>query len=702
MQNNTTLLNLNKSGNADLTSIIDGFKSLQDLNKDGVQVTIVDTDNRDIRLKLLVSTIEGVSRICSTFNHTIDGTFLKSVNTNVGMHRYADNFIGYRAIPTHNYRYDKKNDKLGDACNTRNYLADVMYINDEAVAKIENGITYRTIFDDDNRLLVCVPHTDNRFNYLDTGFFIKFYDDGTPDGRGWVVADELNFDTAAILYILNLNSKITKLFQNNTFISKKECKSILAKAEALVPKDSNFKYTRYKKTSSKERLVSLDERTWDRYIAGELKVYKKNGITFKEDSISCDGITISNIKDIIAYEKGVIYDTLGTAGCDIYEIANKIFKSVTLESQCHSRAMRSHIEKHGNDTIAPPLVHVLNVNGFEVKVSCSLAAYNIPTSRTINGARIRQDELLKVLNQALCFREGSEYQKFVNSVSRISLQRHKALSDGIYINLKPHDACKTLTKESNKYFPKLEFVLKNRKMHLCVPDVGDCRIRNFSSMYEQLTHMNSQAVYAYQGWVKSESKVNEILSKYLEVPLSEEQRSAYVRQLYKCRDEAVETSEKLLRKVVEEVGGKTAKWYDGSIGYVVKGDMNSYFVGKLDGKVYNNYTGEYICIVDHSRDMGAGFDALTTRLLVVKNDTTTSKMVTTLVGAAKSTAALLKDNPDCATRAELIEDPIPVVVKAEAQPVSAETIVTPTTEETTVGTLEVEPVSTPIEEAVAA
>lgn len=241
----------------------------------------------------------------------------------------------------------------------------------------------------------------------------------------------------------------------------------------------------------------------------------------------------------------------------------------------------------------------------------------------INGIRINQDELRPCLLQAICFTEQADYDSFLKTVSKVSLQIHKYLLNGIE---------SSVTDELNRETLNLKFPLvrKSGNTYIRINKV-DYKVRNIHKLVNIVNDRNLVKV------------AKTLMDDTIVTGIAPPSLSGIVTGAREAYRAAVEKS-KLLLKQTEKVFKLTYEanktiGSDGNArrlsGYQVNGTRNSYFVEynpeskNNQFKVWNAKTGAYFCIVDKSHQQ-VGVDGLVNRIYALHNDSALANQIHTI------------------------------------------------------------------------
>jgi hypothetical protein len=237
----------------------------------------------------------------------------------------------------------------------------------------------------------------------------------------------------------------------------------------------------------------------------------------------------------------------------------------------------------------------------------------------INGVRINAKELRACLLQAICFTEQADYDQWLKTVSKVSIQIHKYLLNGIET---------AVTDELNHERLNLKFPLvrKTGNTYIRINEV-DYKVRN---IHKLVNIRSERSLLKVAGVLMDDTIVSGILSPSL---------SGIVTGAREAFRAAVEKSRVLLKQTekVFNLTYESNKTIAGKrlSGYQVNGNRNKYFIEynpeskDNEFKVWNAETGDYFCIVDKSHQQ-VGVDGLVNRIYALHNDSALANQIHTI------------------------------------------------------------------------
>jgi len=258
--------------------------------------------------------------------------------------------------------------------------------------------------------------------------------------------------------------------------------------------------------------------------------------------------------------------------------------------------------------------------------------------RKINGYCINKDELARVLRRASCNTDLATYNKFVESVSRMSFLLHDILANGLPVKTYVFDSDQ-YGKDANYKHPKIRFEKDGSKFYVLLQDGTKYKVERISEFVKRCQSTSRKATggytmthegkYVQNGENSCEIRIRDVLLPDHVPTMNQEARKQLMKEIKKEREQAEEKAKKLLADVAKMVGATQAK-LDGKDGYTVKGSRRTYFIETETLKVHDFETKRYVCVVNGKGDQGVGMDALVGRLLALKNDERVAHKITTL------------------------------------------------------------------------
>jgi hypothetical protein len=510
-------------------------------------------------------------------------------------------------------------------------------IETDPVELYEKGHTYRLLTLHPNVIAMLVDEENPLYNYIDRNHVVVFL--YTKTGTKLVITNQLNFDTTLVLNALRLDPSKLELLTAGVFLDHRVARQLLIRLEQALTGPALTYYDECKNLILKDFQDNAQSVMVTKMLRGEVPHTIVNEITIKKNSVKYHNVSL---------ETPLLETLIATYGdlteIDIYAIIAKFGDLVEqhFEYLSEGDSNRKHL--------------ACSINEIQISVTHSGA------QRKINGIRINQAELSKVIQMAACHRSAESYNRFLAEVSRFSLRCASALAEGLFVAICNVDGGRTYNRRTTaptltKMHPKLEFVRENKDIMLKIDDTSLVKIYRFAGLVNSVDSVNGAAngnytrnrdrippcmrntagdlVYKTQDWVMSWLKdfVVEHTRKHGGLPVHAKLNKAgldeFENYIRRAQKEAIARSQKLLARVIEQTK-TTAFSYKGREGYKVVGKLREYFVAAEDNKVYNLLNDSYVCIVDDARHSGVGADPLCARLLALRNDSVMADVVTTL------------------------------------------------------------------------
>ena len=235
----------------------------------------------------------------------------------------------------------------------------------------------------------------------------------------------------------------------------------------------------------------------------------------------------------------------------------------------------------------------------------------------VNGIRINKDEVLEVLQHALCYRTTEEYTRFVRSVSLCSLRFHRFLSTGIEVSVR--DAI------TGVYLVFKLFLQRIRnKNHVIIKD----KHFKISDTNRLLTLTNA----------KDMDRVIEVLMDPDTVGVSGSDIRILIDEGVRMYAELKKKEQEMLESVTKKLGIEriehpTLNTSNAVIeaGYIVKGKLRTYLVTDEDQpKTYDYPSGSYRCIVEKNSGQYSKIQKILARFYNLVNDSAVVDVIHTL------------------------------------------------------------------------
>lgn len=382
----------------------------------------------------------------------------------------------------------------------------------------------------------------------------------------------------------------------------------------LLDADKYFEIQHSVKNEQRQRIRAQQAEETNELLTKNIKEQFKNGSVVR--------------KGILFTKRSIEYEGLKLTGDDIdgYIVRNNI---VFLEEPKFEDMFYDYIKEvfkiHTDTNYYPPAITMKFHGIVQFKIgNVTVQATEEKGRLKINGLRVAREDFEEVAKSALQYETQSEYDKYVQSVSKVCLKMQRILAKGFFefeVDLAP---------------------LKNKKMVMVLPVTNDgimvsgraYKIKNVRS-FCNLDVTNSSAMWRYEG-SPLQKFCNHLYKavKGLEVQniakLVREGIDNYnkkVAEQKKLDQVKVEASREFLANAVRLTNAQKVK-----DGYLVKGiSGNEYTVNEKTAAVYHK--DEYVCIVDMKSDKETEWgknDIVAKRLLMLAKDMKVAREVHTL------------------------------------------------------------------------
>jgi hypothetical protein len=515
------------------------------------------------------------------------------------------------------------------------YNVIVYYITEAPREHTIDGVTYRIVANDSS--ILCAADTDPMYNWLDKGHCIVC--DHNFGKGGLFITNDSGLDTTYIISMFALdNDVVLNNIHNKVWLDRQATKISLLKMEKALHSRHQNSYHGYKTAILKDFEVNAQNVMVSRLMKGEIPSATFNDIKVSQNRASYETISIEapNLMKIV-------FQSLdANQPFDIYTILGTYADHVTreLDSTALNENESGFVE---NKSFS------MNINGFPVVAGVCTTN----TRRQVNGNFINKDEIIPVIRRAACFSDGDEYNTFVKSVAKQSLDIHDILDRGLPMKVVINHYSE-YSGEASYTHPKMFFKKEGSKYYLFLDakQTRTVQLKRFVSFCDKVRVINRQTngcydrsygVYQEKNGNWCIAKIKPLIREHVNDDISEEDLkaltddvlNAFIEAAKEAQTKALARSEKLLADTVKNVGAERLEnWRPGSSGqamngYKVKGTKRTYFVSD-ECKVYNHDTGTYVCIVNGSGDQGVGKDSLVARLLALKNDNVITQKISTL------------------------------------------------------------------------
>ena len=518
-----------------------------------------------------------------------------------------------------------------------------LLITNDPVELRENGHTYRLLSTDSHSLVMLVDEENPLFNYIDKNHIIAYI--YTNTGTKIVITNQLNFETTLVLHALKCDPSKLELLTAGVFLDHRVARQLLIRLEQSLSGPALETYTSYKALIVKDFQDNAQSVMITKMLRGEVPHTVVNEITIKKNSVKYHNVVL----ETPAVEK-LIANYGDLTEIDIYAIIARF----ATETETYFLDLRAY--SNSKFDAAGKATKTVNCVINEIPITIT----NSGGQRKVNGIRVNQAELSKVIQMAACHRSAESYNRFLAEVSRFSLRCASALAEGLFVQLCNVDGNNYQGRGESlkltKMHPKLEFVRENGEIMVKLNATTLVKIYRFAGLVSSIDNINSSATGQYTrnpdrippdmrgtctaiqksyvwvlAWVKH--FLVEHTRRNCVEPVNTELNVAglmeFENYIRKAQKEAVARSKILLERVIAQTK-TTAFSYKGRKGYKVVGKLREYFVAEEDNKVFNLLDDSYVCIVDDARHSGVGADPLCARLLALRNDSVMADIVTTL------------------------------------------------------------------------
>lgn len=525
-------------------------------------------------------------------------------------------------------------------------------ISETPAEKTEEDVTYRFI-GSPTTCEMCIPHTHSLYNYLDKGFFYaKVNRRGEKDKL--VVTNEMTPDTYLVMLLCYHNPAFVKQLDNECYLPAAKAKLFRIKFEKDIKPEHRGNYDRVREILLADYEKSVNSNMIVKVVKGELPTATYNRIKLTKDTANYEGITLEAPGMLTFVNEHMIFDDR----TDIYTIIQAYIDASLAEL---ASAVLPPIPEGETEA---SITKEFKINGIEIKVKRTTAN----TRRTVNGHNINIEELNEVCYRASCFDTQEIFDKFVTSVTSMSLKWHDAIGNGI--GAKIHDGLTDLEYKSHNApstAPRIRFLKEKDAIYLITGEGKEDRapvklnvaIRKIAMLNRQTNNKYSSdtgysprnAAWARRQLVKILKSactfdVKEVIKDEAGEPIldAEGKKQYRVNQVCHLTDEkasfigkmaqeyyekAIKKSSVFLAEAVKTTGAYPIT-FNGEECWAVDGQMHKYAVSKKTNQVFNRERGNYICIVEPGHRVEVGFDATACRLLALKNDSVRVNAIGTL------------------------------------------------------------------------
>lgn len=470
---------------------------------------------------------------------------------------------------------------------------------------------------------------DEIYNYLDKNHYICFINN--DNSRKFVVASQNDQYTAKIFALCKINPSLTELLQYGCFVNPAEAQIVCLKMEKRLQDEQRIRYNSVKAAVEQAYINSVKSEAVRKFIQGELEKVDVNDITFTKTSAVYQNVTIEADNFLEVIKSNIISE----AEFDIYAIINQY---------------ANHAWKETDSIFYPALetksLAKFKVNGMDIDVHVK----KDNRLRYINNICIYKDEIAEVLSRASCYRDVKQFNLFLKSVSRRSLEHHNIIANGFKVKICPMSSEEYRRSTPPDHAPVIKFAVDpaDDKIKLEISPERLVSI-NFRKFIAKATTINKRTndrflsrneyfggeFHSYKNYRWAAASIIEAI---LECKGTEDITAADLKILLQDavdnRSSAIKKSEEFMAAAVKATGAEKIRFKDQDA-YKVKGSLREYVVIISSAKVYDYDTKQYRCVVNDNHYVGAGYDDVAARLLMLKNDAVMQNQVSTLRGSAQ-------------------------------------------------------------------
>lgn len=634
-----------------------------------------------------LSDVQSILKRSITLKDTYNTVEIKNLKTTDCVRSVDEILADVKKNPGNRIKYPTLKYYSEYARNYYHYDFVINMITDTPTEQQEEEKTYRYI-GTDKVCTFCIPHDDSRYNYLDKGFFFCKTGQGVGKQRT-IITNELTLDTYLVLYMVYMQPTLSKQLPNECYVNANLAKLLRVKFEkALQAQHKNY-YDRVKEEAMKEYEKFANANILQKLLDGKISHTIFNNIKLTKNSATYETISIE-AQDLVQTLQSV---TVLDDRTDIYSIirdfSNYMIDQVenhdfhipmpkaTGDAEKDEEAQKEWLEA---TAVERTFEQSVIINGFNVVIKRTSAN----TRRFVNDYMINKIELEDVVNQSACYDSQENYDRFVKSVSKMSLRWHKAIANGVPVKITStlsHQDYKRA--EAPHAAPRIKFVKKGDDIHLKLGDDNTVKIK-FNDCLKKLDTLNRKTNNAWSrtgyyrkdyAWAKEElvtvlkecctfdNKTVETVDEIVEAkdkdgnPILDENGAPLLKTVKKknvtvtqeclLTDEqaefvgemaeafqkrAIEKSKLFLETAMKNTGATLIDFH-GEPGYLVEGKLRKYVVKKSTNQVFNYEKGNAICIVEPGHQVSVGDDALAARLYALKNDSVLVSKIGTLTHA---------------------------------------------------------------------
>lgn len=537
----------------------------------------------------------------------------------------------------------------------------------------EGNYTYRILTDVGGTELSIVSRNDEKlYDYLDKGFYLQFVyvkqkGKKTPQRRV-IVSDVLDINTVHIFYLCRLDPSLSELLQGGCFINSYDADILRLRMEKKLSKDNKAAYDAVRAVFDEDYRKNTTLLAVGKLRSKEIDKLSLNDIEITETSAKYQNISVESegLLDIL-------YSKLNFNGeFDIYTIiglkCRQTEEAISLPVGDIMGNVQPEAEQEevrpadGEEQADAPQVEVqeyivptFKIN--EIPITVSVTKTGV---RKINGIRINKDEVEKACYRASCCHSEEEYNRFLKSISLMSIRRHDIIANGLPIKIHEltDDELSDPTPGPNAPALKFKIDVQDKCIKLVVSEDRHLKV-NLSKLIKDVDSVNRRtnggwcgvaingSHYRSESWAQYQLVVALVAATTLTKKEKKENGEVEVTQIKQITKEdieklvgvvkdakkaAIERSKKFLESAVKLTKAEEIEFM-GKPAYKVKGKLREYAVVIETAKVYDYATKAYRCIVNDRHYVGAGYDDIAARLLALANDSMMQKSISTLQSA---------------------------------------------------------------------
>jgi hypothetical protein len=429
-----------------------------------------------------------------------------------------------------------------------------------------------------------ITRPDNAaYNWTDPDRFFSHIDKKTGHGRAYYVGPNPEFPTeAALSRYVRGHTQVVIENQTLEMISKRDQRKQIEDAAMQSAQSSIQK----KLTDKIEELEKGGE-------------FSFNEVTFRTHEIEYEEQIIVS-KDIkVKYLLGNFTRNLNDDSFNFERIYEQFCNELIKAAQKSGKSTA----KIGSVDVVVEVRSKPNTNGV------------VMVTNYVNDYRINKDELVDVLLRALCYAKTSDFENYLESVSKCSLRYHRVIASGIPLKVNDAIAGQTiefkigLDRDKNR-----NYISFGDNIRYSVKDSN--KLLNLIGATDMLRVIN---VLVDPDIVGVTGKDIKYIIETGRIALENERKK---------EAEMLEQAITLFgcQKVEEALldNGRVVS------GYTVKGKLREYLIETSTIRVFEYPTGKYLCMVDKGQNEHANIARLVSRMFALANDSKLAQEITTL------------------------------------------------------------------------